>query len=280
MDNVIIYGVGGTGERLYRQFAESKEFNVLCFADSAIDSPGKTKFGLPVIPRNLIKDFDFDYIIIATLPGLEPVTQSLTQEYNIPKEKIIRKYVEIPYESRIAFLKCQSLLTYENNLSGNIAEGGVFQGEFAKYMNRFFPDRKLYLFDTFEGFDMRDVQVEKEHSFSKSVEGYHNITHIDIVKEKMPHKENCIFKKGYFPDSAHDVDDDFVFVNLDFDLYNPTSAGLEFFYPRLVKGGILLVHDYFSDVYMGVKQAVDEFRNKYKVPLCPIGDEISIAILK
>jgi O-methyltransferase len=38
----------------------------------------------------------------------------------------------------------------------------------------------------------------------------------------------------------------FAFVSLDFDKYEPTLAGLEFFYPRVAPGGFVFVHDYTS----------------------------------
>ena len=42
----------------------------------------------------------------------------------------------------------------------NIAELGVWQGDFAQYINQLFPNQKLYLFDTFEGFDKRNFDKE------------------------------------------------------------------------------------------------------------------------
>jgi len=45
---------------------------------------------------------------------------------------------------------------------------------------------------------------------------------------------------------------------MDADLYNPTKAGLEFFYPRLSPGGVILVHDY-NYKWEGLMKAVDEF---------------------
>ena len=39
---------------------------------------------------------------------------------------------------------------YRQNIEGAIAELGVFRGFNASVMNHFFPDRKLYLFDTFD----------------------------------------------------------------------------------------------------------------------------------
>ena len=46
-------------------------------------------------------------------------------------------------------------------LDGSVAECGVYKGEFASVINRCFYDRKLYLFDIFEGFDLRDVETER-----------------------------------------------------------------------------------------------------------------------
>ena len=43
-------------------------------------------------------------------------------------------------------------------------------------MNRLFPERKLYLFDTFEGFDQRDIDVELDHGFSRAQAGGFNDT--------------------------------------------------------------------------------------------------------
>src|SRR2546430_11261444 len=45
--------------------------------------------------------------------------------------------------------------------------------------------------------------------------------------------------------------------HIDVDLYTSTLACLEFFYPRLVPGGILLSHDY--SLLTGVKAAFTEF---------------------
>ena len=47
---------------------------------------------------------------------------------------------------------------------------------------------------------------------------------------------------------------------LDADLYKPTRAGLEFFYPRMSKGGYIFLHDYTSsESNYAVSRAADEF---------------------
>jgi predicted O-methyltransferase YrrM len=79
-----------------------------------------------------------------------------------------------------------------------------------------------------------------------------------------------------------DVDEKFAFVSLDMDLYKPTLEGLRYFYPRMSRGGIIAIHDFFSDAYPNIKQSVYEYEEEISSRLClvPVGDDISIAIVK
>jgi hypothetical protein len=55
------------------------------------------------------------------------------------------------------------------------------------------------------------------------------------------------FHKGLFPVTTEPVKDKaFSFVHLDADLYESTMAGLNFFYPRMSPGAILICHDYLT----------------------------------
>ena len=175
---------------------------------------------------------------------------------------------------------------YKKGLEGSCAERGVFEGDFSAVINRFFPDRRLYLFDTFTGFDKRDLKKESEFTSTRT-SGF-NIEQFNEEKllSKMEHPENIEIRKGFFPETANGINDEFIFVNLDFDLYAPTLEGLSFFYPRMKEDGIILVHDYFAmDMVKGyafdkVRSAVDEFCSAHCIPVCPIGDRLSVAIVK
>ncbi|AHF16894.1 TylF/MycF/NovP-related O-methyltransferase [Niabella soli] len=164
------------------------------------------------------------------------------------------------------------------HLDGNIAEVGVFKGDFAKRLNRLFPDKKLYLFDTFEGFNTADIAADRSRGFSAGDQNFSE-TSIPLVKAKMIHPENCIFKKGFFPDTAKDVEDTFCFVSLDTDLYAPIYEGLQFFYPRLVSGGYIFVHDFNNEQYKGARQAVIQFCNEQQLSYTPLPDSGGTAIL-
>lgn len=182
---------------------------------------------------------------------------------------------------RYMALKLVSEQIISRKLKGSIAELGVFKGDLAMTLNTLFSNRTLYLFDTFEGFSEKDIKVEDERNFSVSSKTDFSDTSDKMVFERMPHKDKVKICKGYFPDTAKGIEDEFCFVSIDVDLYAPTLAGLEFFYPRLVKGGYIFIHDYNSKRYQGVKNIVDEFIVKNNVCAMPIPDFAgSMVILK
>lgn len=243
---------------------------------------GGNKCSLPINSVDWLigAESQYDVIYIANLTGVYDVENKLLG-LGIPVWKIDKTYAEISVKSRILFLRRHAELIYKKNIVGSVAECGVYRGDFAKEINRFFPDRKCYLFDTFEGFDSRDFEAEEKKSMIEGSE-YLSETNVDIVINKMPYMDMVEIRKGYFPDTLGNLEDDFVFVNLDMDLYCPTLEGLRYFYPRTVNDGVVLIHDYFSDAFPNIEKAVDDYERELGKKLCkmPIGDDISIAIVK
>lgn len=152
-----------------------------------------------------------------------------------------------------------------------MAELGVYRGDFASRINSAFPERTLYLFDTFEGFVTRDKEIEHQHKFSTPNQDFSE-TSIDLVLSKMPHKDNCIVKKGYFPESSKGLEDNFCFVSIDADLHQPIYEGLKYFYPRLIKGGYIFIHDYNNAGYKGVKDAARRYSRENNISYFPLCD--------
>lgn len=178
-------------------------------------------------------------------------------------------------------LSALELISYEikkRELKGNVAELGVYKGKFARYINQYFPDRILYLFDTFEGFKESDVEKEKQQNFSMGDQNFRD-TSVEFVMNQMPYPDKCKPYKGFFPDTAQNVDDKFVFVSLDADLYTPLYAGLQFFYPKLVRGGYIFVHDFNNDHYKGARKAVEDFCEEYGIAFMPLPDSGGSAVI-
>jgi hypothetical protein len=144
-----------------------------------------------------------------------------------------------------------------NHIEGDIAELGTLFGRSAKIMAMANISRKkFHVFDTFSGIPEISAGIDTEvsvGSFSAPLES---------VKEYLRDYSDIVeYHVGIFPESAGDVplDTVFSFVNLDFDTYSSTKSALEFFYPRMTRGGMVLCHDYFSKSCPGVHKAIDEF---------------------
>lgn len=147
-------------------------------------------------------------------------------------------------------------------VDGDFAELGVWRGNTAAILADFAicNDREIFLFDTYSGFadgDLTEIDSNKGVMFDN--------TSIEMVGKVVGCSDKrCHFVKGYFPESITlEIEErTFAVVSLDCDLYNPMKAGLDFFYPRMPKGGIFLLHDYSSQLWAGAKLAVDEFCKK------------------
>lgn len=163
-------------------------------------------------------------------------------------------------------------------LLGKLAEVGVYQGDFSMKLNRLFPDRELYLFDTFEGFSAADVLAEREDGFSDGSQDFSD-TSVEKVLGRMPFPGRCVVRKGIFPKTAEGIEDMFCLVSIDADLYQPVYEALRFFYPRLEVGGYIFVHDVNNDHYPGARKALERFCAESGAAFTPIPDSGGTSIV-
>lgn len=164
------------------------------------------------------------------------------------------------------------------SVPGAAAELGVYRGGFARCINALLPERTLYLFDTFEGFDESEAEGE-----GKGFVEAHRGASAERVISLLPHPEKAVLRPGLFPATAAGLEDErFCLVSLDADLEESTLAGLRFFVPRLSPGGYLLLHDWDTPRLAGVARALErceaELGQKLPaVPLCDVNGTLVIA---
>jgi O-methyltransferase len=170
---------------------------------------------------------------------------------------VVKLLAEIHREKRSLLSAFEAFTVYAAARSqaqrpGDFAEVGVFRGASAKLIAEVKGDKTLHLFDTFEGLPVGsefDRGVHRENQYSCSLES--------VQKYLSPYK-NLLYYKGIFPDSTAGVPETkYSFVHFDVDLYEGTKACLEYFYPRMIPGGVMLSHDY--GLLSGVEKAFDEF---------------------
>jgi O-methyltransferase len=167
----------------------------------------------------------------------------------------------------------------ENEVAGSVAELGVGTGSFAVVLNHQFPDRELHLFDTFTGFDPRDIEANERMGLSGSPYEPPKPAPERVVA-RLPHPERAHVHVGWFPQTAQDLDDErFCLVSIDVGLFQPTLAGLRWFYPRLEAGGLIMVADYAVGHAPGVKRAVRAFAREHHVGVVPIPDWGATALI-
>jgi len=141
------------------------------------------------------------------------------------------------------------------HIPGALAEVGVYEGATALVAAHLKGAKSLLLFDTFDG--LPEVSGADSKIFRKGQFAPY-ISYEQIRKDLEPFGA-VEFYRGIFPEETGAQVDTrrFSFVHLDVDTYRSTLASLQFFYPRLNPGGILLSHDYL--ISAGVRRAVDEF---------------------
>lgn len=227
------------------------------------------------LPKNY-----FEGKVVTARMAYDEVSQSQSKEYKEQYDYIRYRTMELLAEE-----------ISRNKIAGDIAEAGVDYGDFSWIINGAFPDRTIFYYDTFEGFDDRDVKIEKDFNFTSNSflsetnfkrDGFKSpYDQIDFVRSRLKHQEHAIFRKGYFPESAEkEKNRTFAFVSLDMDLYQPIKNGIQFFWPRLSPGGYMMIHDYNHREFQGIKKAVQECEEIFgKIPKLPIPDQGGTVVL-
>ncbi len=138
---------------------------------------------------------------------------------------------------------------------GIFAEIGVYKGGSLKVIAETVPDELVVGFDTFEGLPeslWSEGEIHKPKDFSD--------TSFEEVQKFLSKNSNTSLVKGIFPDSAGVFEhSQFSFVHIDTDFYLAVKNSLEWVWPRLLVGGIVVFDDYEWGNCPGVKKALDEF---------------------
>ena len=141
-----------------------------------------------------------------------------------------------------------------HHLSGDAAEIGVYRGDSAKLICELLPESVVYLFDTFAGMPKEMVTAGLDAHYA----GEYGDTSVDLVQAHLEGCGNFEIVRGEFSEMSH-VTPTLRFVHIDCDLYKSTKAAIEWAWPLLVEGGVILDDDYHCGSCAGAAKAIDEF---------------------
>jgi len=138
-------------------------------------------------------------------------------------------------------------------LPGDIAEFGVWLGGSAIHLAEASPTKTLHLFDTF------DTGTPWDDEAGGAIQKGAFAIPLEVVKQNLAAQKNVIFHPGIFPETTLGLGSLlFSFVHVDVDIYQSAAAAIDYFWPRMVHGGVLVFDDFNWKDAPGIRPAVYE----------------------
>lgn len=201
--------------------------------------------------------------------------QSIAPEFIESYEKIKNFTMVDKYSSYAAWRAINYVI--DRNIDGAVVECGVWRGGVSIMMASVIEvsnsNKKQYLYDTFEGMsqptsddiDKYGVSAQSQLSTTTRDNTNDNVwayASIEDVKQNFAlldiSMNNINFIKGKVEETIpKDIPESISLLRLDTDWYESTKHELEYLYPLLSKGGVLLIDDY--GYWSGCKKAVDDY---------------------
>ncbi len=210
------------------------------------------------------------------------------------------KYVKRQNLTR--FLAMYEIFKLILNVKGSIIECGVNHGfgtmawsKFSAIIEPVNLTRKIYGFDTFEGFPSisnEDTSANSGHVkvgdlAANSMEEILKLAEIQDKTRFLGHIPKIELIKGdatktipkFILDNPHVL---ISLLYLDFDLYEPTKVALEKLVPRMPKGAVIAFDELDNPLWPGETQAMIEFckDNKLRIQRLPFDPYIGYSILE
>ena len=202
---------------------------------------------------------------------------------DIEQKKILSVTSKFSMTSKIRQHTLINLLNYifKKKIDGDLVECGTWLGGnliiFDKLRKKYRSNKKIYGYDTFEGFPEpghRDITVDnnsmkdryEKYKIKKDSSNWNYCSLDDVKKNFQDYKidiENLKLIKGKVENTLLDpknIPDQISILKLDTCLYESTKTELEILFPRLQKGGILIIDNYSN--FNGVKEAVIKYFEK------------------
>lgn len=185
--------------------------------------------------------------------------------------KKLRNYTMIPYDT---FSNKLELCHQFKNIPGCVVECGVWRGGMIAGISRIFGDsRKYILFDSFEGLpDAQEIDGKSAINWQANKEApdyFDNcFAEKDWVMEALNLSKisNYELVEGWFNKTipGYSFDDKIAILHLDGDWYDSTKICLDYLFPKVNTGGLILIDDYL--IWDGCSRAVHDFLSENKRP--------------
>ena len=166
-------------------------------------------------------------------------------------------------------------------LPGDFVECGCYLGGIGAFVallcRRIGLERRIVLFDTYEGFPVGQEDALVGHKGTILGHSYGNIlAHVkDNIEHVAPANGMVSYVEGDVAQTIPTSDVTAIsMLRLDTDFYVSTKVELDHFYPKLVPRGVLIIDDYGT--YQGSRRATEEFVANLEMP--PLLNRIDMSV--
>lgn len=166
-----------------------------------------------------------------------------------------------------------TLISYSSrckDIPGEFIEIGAYKGGSSDIIAKYNPNKELYCIDSFEGLpETTKFDFHNRGDFA-------GVDHVALSGYFKIIRPNVRVIKGFTPDVFDIFGDNqrFAFAFIDVDLYQSVLDCLDFVFPRMSKGGIVLLDDYKQKSTPGCKKAIEEFMEEKE---CKYHGEVTYA---
>ncbi|ADR22195.1 hypothetical protein MATR_01640 [Marivirga tractuosa] len=186
-------------------------------------------------------------------------------------DKLFNKYRQYTMVPLITFKDNLTLIEdHVHKKDGIVVECGVWRGGMAAAIGEILPNKKFFLFDSFEGLpEVQEIDGKAANEWQSNKE---SIRYRDNCKAEMYEAETAMKKaranfqlvKGWFNQTLPDFkfDDKIDLLRLDGDWYDSTMDCFVNLYPKVKKGGLIIIDDYFA--WDGCSRATHDYLSQIK----------------
>ena len=161
---------------------------------------------LPIMPLETAVTYESDcMVLVADNKEDEEALKYMVYRTGYQGEVLSLFDISEEFALKTSVLRRVSRRLDELGVEGAIADLGAYRGDISWQMNAMMPERKLYLFDTFTGYDERDVAKEQQLQLSEAQAGTYSLSNNELehlnerILGRMPYADMVELRPGWFP---------------------------------------------------------------------------------
>jgi len=192
----------------------------------------------------------------------------------------LKPYPVVGYEERLRYYGWFEMISNMQKVEGDIVEAGTGYGNtlitFLSANAYFNSSKKIYAFDSFEGFPIPHLNdIGSKVQPNEKILGWDDASPALIEDSILFHTTknvlklnaaSIIFRKGFFKDTMpQGLPEKISLLHVDNDLYEGVLQVLHSSFKRLQPNAVVIFDEYHDEKWPGVKKAVDEFAEIFKL---------------